>query len=158
MLEYKGDLQNMKNILDINKSKVLKALKGLVVETNHYTNKISQSHIVIGITEESTRTLTIQIRDGQKMSIKNYFQENYQQKIDCLDLPCLILRSQTKNYMPMELCFIVGNQMVRDVNTYEYSKKFNKIMLASTRIQVISNFMNEVFMQRSLERIFSLIL
>jgi len=91
------------------------------------------------------------------MSIKNYFQENYQQKIDFLDLPCLILSSKTKNYMPMELCFIAKNQMVKDEKLYEYTKKFNKIMLPNTRIQVISKFMKEVFMQRSLKGIFTLI-
>jgi len=132
-------------------------LKGLVVETNHYTDKISRNHKIIGITEESTRTLTIQTRDGQKMSMKKYFQENYERKLDFLDLPCLILSSTTKNYMPMELCFIVGDQMVKDEKSYEYSRKFNKIMFANTRIQVISKFMKEVFIQRSLEGIFTLI-
>jgi len=132
-------------------------LKNLVIETNHYTDKIPRNHKVIGITKESARALTIQTEDGQSISMKNYFLENYQKKITFLDLLCLILSSKSANYMPIEFCFIVENQQVKDELEYIYSKKYNRIMLPSTRIQTISNYVKEILNRRSLEANFTLI-
>lgn len=112
---------------------------------------MSRSHKVVGITDESASTLKVQTRDGQEMSMRIYFQKHYQTQIKYLELPCLILSSQSKNYMPMELCSIVENQVVNDEKTYEYYGKFKKIMFPSTRIQKISNFMKEILSKRYLK-------
>lgn len=115
---------------------------GLFVESNHYIDKITRKHKILGITKIDGNFLKLKNKDGKETSIKDYFEETYNIKIKFLNLRCLILSPGNTNYMPMELCFIAQNQVVRENHPYNLNDR--KILYPSTRIQKIANFVKEM--------------
>ncbi|KAG0564704.1 hypothetical protein KC19_8G132400 [Ceratodon purpureus] len=149
ILFYKEvDFYNMKQIFNRNLEKISQSLIGLIVQTNHYLDKITQEHYIIGITKEDGVDLKIQLNTGEEPFLEDYFLDTYNIQIKYLNLPCLMLSRSPKgiigdpNYMPMELCTIAQKQLAR--NQGQYSWNAQKQMYPSTRIQQISYFLKEM--------------
>ena len=130
------------------REKISQSLIGLIVQTNHYLDKITQEHYIIGITKEDGIDLKIQLNTGEEPFLEDYFLDTYNIQIKYLNLPCLMLSRSPKgiigdpNYMPMELCTIAQKQLAR--NQGQYSWNAQKQMYPSTRIQQISYFLKEM--------------
>ncbi|KAL5732173.1 argonaute 1B [Ranunculus cassubicifolius] len=103
---------------DVECVKVKKALRNVKIEVTHRGN-MRRKYRVLGLTSQATRDLSFPTDGGTTKSVIQYFQETYGHIIRLTTLPCLQVGSpQRPNYLPMEVCKIVGGQ--------RYSKKLNE--------------------------------
>ncbi|KAH1246694.1 Protein argonaute PNH1 [Glycine max] len=113
-----------KPLLDADRVKIKKALRGVKVEVTHRGN-FRRKYRISGLTSQPTRELIFPLDDQMNMkSVVDYFQEMYGFTIKYSHLPCLQVGSQRKvNYLPMEACKIVGGQ--------RYTKGLNEKQITS---------------------------
>ncbi|AQK67370.1 argonaute1d [Zea mays] len=106
-------------LLDAERVKIKKALRGVKVEVTHRGN-MRRKYRIAGLTSQETRELTFPVDQGGTVkSVVQYFQETYGFAIQHTYLPCLqVGNQQHPNYLPMEVCKIVEGQ--------RYSKRLNQ--------------------------------
>ncbi|PWZ20327.1 Protein argonaute 1D [Zea mays] len=106
-------------LLDAERVKIKKALRGVKVEVTHRGN-MRRKYRIAGLTSQETRELTFPVDQGGTVkSVVQYFQETYGFAIQHTCLPCLqVGNQQHPNYLPMEVCKIVAGQ--------RYSKRLNQ--------------------------------
>uniref|UniRef100_A0A803MLG3 Uncharacterized protein n=1 Tax=Chenopodium quinoa TaxID=63459 RepID=A0A803MLG3_CHEQI len=104
---------------DANRIKVKRALKGIIVETNHLASK--KCYKVIGVSSEPANQLmygSLGSNDIQ-LSVSQYFKDKYKIQLRHPALPCIQIGSAKRlTYLPMEVCQIVHGQ--------KYPKKLNE--------------------------------
>ncbi|GFY96289.1 Stabilizer of iron transporter SufD / Polynucleotidyl transferase [Actinidia rufa] len=111
-------------LLDADRVKVKKALRGVKVEVTHRGN-MRRKYRISGLTSQPTRELIFPVDEEKNMkSVVEYFQEVYGFTIQHPHLPCLTVGSSRKvNYLPMEACKIVEGQ--------RYTKRLNDKQITS---------------------------
>ncbi|XP_057506339.1 protein argonaute PNH1-like [Actinidia eriantha] len=111
-------------LLDADRVKVKKALRGVKVEVTHRGNT-RRKYRISGLTSQPTRELIFPVDEAKNMkSVVEYFQEVYGFTIQHPHLPCLTVGSSRKvNYLPMEACKIVEGQ--------RYTKRLNDRQITS---------------------------
>ncbi|XP_054717130.1 protein argonaute-4-like [Uloborus diversus] len=114
VIDYACDVLNT----DITKSPKLeprsifeieKALKGVRVKVTH--QKQPRKYKVKGVSKVSARELTFD-SGSKKISVEQYFRENYKYQLKYPYLPCLHMQtSNPSTYIPMETCEVVEGQV-----------------------------------------------
>ncbi|KAJ6882729.1 protein argonaute 2-like [Populus alba x Populus x berolinensis] len=90
------------------------ALKGLKVRVTHRVTK--QKYVIVGLTRDDTRDITFSQEDpdgkaSQNVRLVDYFRQKYGRDIVHQDIPCLEMKSNMRNYVPMEYCVLVEGQV-----------------------------------------------
>lgn len=87
-----------------------KAIRGVKVSITHRPG-VKRSYRVNGLTKTSAQDTFFTDDDGKRVSIVQYFQQAYKLRLRYPKLPCLHVGApQKKNYLPMEVCHIMGGQ------------------------------------------------
>ncbi|KAG7389010.1 Protein argonaute 10 [Phytophthora pseudosyringae] len=87
-----------------------KAIRGVKVNITHRPG-VKRSYRVNGLSKMSAAETFFENDEGQRMSIVQYFQKTYNLRLRYPKLPCLHVGApQKKNYLPMEVCHIMGGQ------------------------------------------------
>ncbi|KAL3659245.1 hypothetical protein V7S43_015823 [Phytophthora oleae] len=87
-----------------------KAIRGVKVNITHRPG-VRRSYRVNGLSKMSAEETFFENDEGQRMSIVQYFQKTYKMRLRYPKLPCLHVGApQKKNYLPMEVCHIMGGQ------------------------------------------------
>ncbi|CAK7336955.1 unnamed protein product [Dovyalis caffra] len=89
-------------------------LKGLKVRVTHRVTK--QKYVITGLTRDATRDISFPQEDpdgkaSQEVRLVEYFRKKYSRDIVHQDIPCLEMKSNTKNYVPMEFCVLAEGQI-----------------------------------------------
>src|SRR5687768_2561200 len=50
--------------------------------------------------------------NNRKITVNDYFATQYKRQLRCKDLPCIIPNGNKKNYLPLELCYVVKDQPI----------------------------------------------
>ncbi|WOK92830.1 protein argonaute 1B-like isoform X1 [Canna indica] len=105
-------------LLDAERVKIKKALRGVKVEVTH-RGTMRRKYRISGLTSQETRELSFTVDEtGTTKSVQQYFEETYGFVIQHKSLPCLqVGNPQRPNYLPLEVCKIVEGQ--------RYSKRLN---------------------------------
>jgi eukaryotic translation initiation factor 2C len=90
------------------------ALKGLKVRVTHRVTK--QKYVIVGLTRDDTRDITFSQEDpdgktSQNVRLVDYFRQKYGRDIVHQDIPCLEMKSNMRNCVPMEYCVLVEGQV-----------------------------------------------
>ncbi|KAK3028069.1 hypothetical protein RJ639_039360 [Escallonia herrerae] len=111
-------------LLDAERVKVKKALRGVKVEVTHRVN-VRRKYRISGLTSQPTRELSFPVDEEKNMkSVVEYFQDVYGFTIQHSHLPCLQVGNQGKvKYLPMEVCKIIAGQ--------RYTKRLNDKQITS---------------------------
>ncbi|CAN0926255.1 Protein argonaute MEL1 [Linum grandiflorum] len=101
---------------DGDRLKLRKVLKGVRVEVTHGENK---RYKITGISQQPLNQLRFTDRDGQHLSVVNYFVEKYNTRLQVTSWPALQSGNDSRPiYLPFECCRIVDGQ--------KYPKKLNE--------------------------------
>ncbi|CAN1134896.1 Protein argonaute MEL1 [Linum perenne] len=101
---------------DGDRLKLRKVLRGVRVEVTHGENK---RYKITGITQQPLSQLMFTDRDGQQLSVVNYFLEKYNIRLRYTSWPALQSGNDARpTYLPMECCCIIDGQ--------KYPKKLNE--------------------------------
>ena len=90
-----------------------KFIRHLKMYTNHSVKngeKIKINYNIDCLVNKSPRELKFTNRNGQTVSIADYFQEVY--KINVLEYPLVKTTGKNCRYLPLELCFLIENQFL----------------------------------------------
>ncbi|PKU82020.1 protein argonaute 1C-like [Dendrobium catenatum] len=98
-------------LLDSDRLKIKKALRGVKIEVTH-RGHMRRKFIISGLSSLPATELTFSVDEsGTMKSVVAYFQETYGLTIRRANWPCLQVGNQKKlNYLPMEVCKIVEGQ------------------------------------------------
>ncbi|KAL8007287.1 putative PAZ domain, Piwi domain, ribonuclease H-like superfamily, argonaute, linker 1 [Plasmopara halstedii] len=87
-----------------------RAIRGVKVSILHRPG-VKRSYRVNGLTKTSAQDTYIEMDDGQRPSVAQYFQKTYNLRLRYPKLPCLHVGAlQKKNYLPMEVCHVIAGQ------------------------------------------------
>lgn len=87
-----------------------KAIRGVKVTVNHRPG-VKRAYRVNGLSPNSAEQTFFEDDKGRRVSIVQYFAENYKLRLRYPKLPCLHVGAvQKKNYLPMEVCSIMEGQ------------------------------------------------
>ncbi|KAK0537016.1 Protein argonaute [Tilletia horrida] len=106
-------------------------LKGVSIRLNHRpTQRVFK---FIDFTPRSAHEMTFE-RDGQQISIVQYFQQNYNMQIRYPGLPCVVYRRQgpRTEFVPIELVTLVGGT---PVNGFTLSSAQRQDMIANSSLR-----------------------
>ena len=91
-------------LVDVNRQ-----VRHLRMYTVHSNKRIS--YIIDGLIEKYPKQCCfVDKRDGQEVTIKDYFQKTYQLKLE--DFPLVRTSGRQPRYIPLELCFMEENQFL----------------------------------------------
>ncbi|XP_078436610.1 protein argonaute MEL1-like [Wolffia australiana] len=105
---------------DTDRLRLKKALRGVKVQVSHRGN-VLRRYRVNGVTPTSAKDSFFSLTDeaDRRISVANYFTEQYGIQLKYAHWPCLIAGSERKPiFLPMEVCHIVEGQ--------RYTKKLNE--------------------------------
>lgn len=122
------------------------AVKGLLVTSNHYPGKITKRHKIIGLSDVNTEDLKFEGVGSAPVRVVDYFRKAYNINIFFGKVPCVVLMAKITNYMPMELCTVVGRQRFERVLDDEKGKGGKKtLMKPNDRIRKVSSMMESKY-------------
>ncbi|KAF0909918.1 hypothetical protein E2562_001182 [Oryza meyeriana var. granulata] len=111
-----------RRLSDQDRLKLKKALKGVRIVATHRKEKTIHYKIT-GIPSAPLNELMFD-RDGTKISVIQYFKQQYNYSLKYVNWPCLQTGSDSRpTYLPMEVCSILEGQ--------RYSKKLNERQVTS---------------------------
>jgi eukaryotic translation initiation factor 2C len=118
LLEYvtqKLGQRNPSGIRTTDSSKILRAVKGLDVETIH--RERSKKFKIYGLAIVGAAADRFDLMDGRETNVAAYFEEKYQKRLAFPQLPCVRIGMNQHNLisMPMELLKICPGQRVRGI-------------------------------------------
>ncbi|KAG0548150.1 hypothetical protein BDA96_01G141900 [Sorghum bicolor] len=121
VIDFAVDYLNLhdtkRRLSDQDRIKLKKALKGVRVATKH-RHDISMRYRITGLTSAPLNDLTFD-QDGTRVSVVQYFKQQYDYSLKYTHWPCLQAGSASKQiYLPIEVCSIVEGQ--------RYSSKLNE--------------------------------
>ncbi|KAK1413740.1 hypothetical protein QVD17_35520 [Tagetes erecta] len=102
-----GKLSALKLTVD-QKKEVENVLKSIKVFVSH--RETVQRYKVYCLTDEPTESLWFSDRGGGKLSVLEYFKEQYGYEIEYGNLPCLQTSRRRPCYLPMEVCVVCEGQ------------------------------------------------
>ncbi|XP_015690017.2 protein argonaute 12-like isoform X2 [Oryza brachyantha] len=111
-----------RHLSDQDRLKLKKAIRGVRVVATHRKDK-SIRYKITGISSAPLNELAFD-RDGTRISVIQYFKEQYNYSLKHFNWPCLQTGSDSRpTYLPMEVCSILEGQ--------RYSKKLNERQVAN---------------------------
>ncbi|XP_029634731.1 protein argonaute-2-like [Octopus sinensis] len=114
VLELRNLSEQKRPLIDAQRVKFTKEIKGLKVEITH-CGQMRRKYRVCNVTRRpaQTQSFPLQLENGQTVecTVAKYFYEKYQMKLLYPHLPCLQVGQEQKHtYLPLEVCNIVGGQ------------------------------------------------
>ncbi|CAK9867345.1 unnamed protein product [Sphagnum jensenii] len=106
---------------DSERDMVLNSVRNLTIFIKHSTSVERRKMKVMGLSEENTENITFNLANTKVMkTMVAYYHETYNYAIRLKKLPCLLIKSKVKQYIPMELCFIqAGEKMPGKLTSLE---------------------------------------
>lgn len=100
---------------------MLNSVRNLTIFIKHSTSVERRKMKVMGLSEENTENITFNLANTKVMkTMVAYYRETYNYAIRLKKLPCLLIKSKVKQYIPMELCFIqAGEKMPGKLTSLE---------------------------------------
>ncbi|VAH95688.1 unnamed protein product [Triticum turgidum subsp. durum] len=121
-VEYLNIRDASRPLIDQDRIKLKKALRGVRVEATHRTDKTIRYKIT-SVSSAPLKELMFD-QDGVRVSVVQYFKKQYNYSLKYINWPCLQAGSDSRPiYLPMEVCSIVGGQ--------RYSRKLNERQVSS---------------------------
>ncbi|KAM3294875.1 hypothetical protein ACQJBY_037640 [Aegilops geniculata] len=121
-VEYLNIRDASRPLIDQDRIKLKKALRGVRVEATHRTDKTIRYKIT-SLSSAPLKELMFD-QDGVRVSVVQYFKKQYNHSLKYINWPCLQAGSDSRPiYLPMEVCSIVGGQ--------RYSRKLNERQVSS---------------------------
>uniref|UniRef100_A0A453H2L0 Piwi domain-containing protein n=1 Tax=Aegilops tauschii subsp. strangulata TaxID=200361 RepID=A0A453H2L0_AEGTS len=121
-VEYLNIRDASRPLIDQDRIKLKKALRGIRVEATHRTDKTIRYKIT-SLSSAPLKELMFD-QDGVRVSVVQYFKKQYNYSLKYINWPCLQAGSDSRPlYLPMEVCSIVGGQ--------RYSRKLNERQVSS---------------------------
>ncbi|XP_037419045.1 protein argonaute 12-like [Triticum dicoccoides] len=121
-VEYLNIRDASRSLIDQDRIKLKKALRGVRVEATHRTDKTIRYKIT-SVSSAPLKELMFD-QDGVRVSVVQYFKKQYNYSLKYINWPCLQAGSDSRPiYLPMEVCSIVGGQ--------RYSRKLNERQVSS---------------------------
>ncbi|XP_078436609.1 protein argonaute MEL1-like [Wolffia australiana] len=120
MYSYLNFRDDRSRFTDTDRLRLKKALRGVKVKVTHQRNA-PRRYRVNGVTPTPAKDSIFSLTDGadRKISVADYFREQYGLQLKYAHWPCLIAGSEKKPiFLPMEVCVIVEGQ--------RYTKKLNE--------------------------------
>lgn len=114
VLDVRDITEQRRPLIDSQRVKFTKEIKGLKVEITHCGN-MKRKYRVCNVTRRpaQTQSFPLQLDTGQTVecTVAKYFQDRYKIKLQYPHLPCLQVGQEQKHtYLPLEVCNIVGGQ------------------------------------------------
>ncbi|XP_022161620.1 protein argonaute-2-like [Myzus persicae] len=114
LLDIRNINERRKPLLDSERVKFTKEIKGLKVEITH-CGEMRRRYRVCNVTRKSAQmqSFPLQLEDGLTVecTVAKYFLEKYKIKLRYSHLPCLQVGDEHKHtYLPLEVCNIVSGQ------------------------------------------------
>ena len=103
-----------RELSDSQRNRLNKEIKGLKIQVTHLP--YPRKYKVIGVAQNSARTLQFSREDGSSCTVEDYFKEVYPHScsISHPNLPCLQVGKKERNiYLPIDVCKIVGQKCVK---------------------------------------------
>ncbi|CAM6038706.1 unnamed protein product [Sphagnum compactum] len=106
---------------DSERDMVVNAVRNLTIFIKHSTSVERRKMKVMGLSEETTENITFNLANTKVMkTMVAYYRETYNYAIRLKKLPCLLIKSKVKQYIPMELCFTqAGEKMPGKLTSLE---------------------------------------
>ncbi|KAM3310431.1 hypothetical protein ACQJBY_031240 [Aegilops geniculata] len=121
-VEYLNIRDASRPLIDQDRIKLKKALRGVRVEATHRTDKTIRYKIT-SLSSAPLKELMFD-QDGVRVSVVQYFKKQYNYSLKYINWPCLQAGSDSRPiYLPMEVCSIVSGQ--------RYSRKLNERQVSS---------------------------
>jgi len=114
VLDVRDITEQRRPLIDSQRVKFTKEIKGLKVEITHCGN-MKRKYRVCNVTRRpaQTQSFPLQLDTGQTVecTVAKYFQDRYKIKLQYPHLPCLQVGQEQKHtYLPLEVCNIVAGQ------------------------------------------------
>lgn len=103
---------------DYSRRAVVRELKNLQVTVTHLPYK--RKFRISGLTRLPADKLKFEV-DGQMVTLRDYFSSKYQKQLRFPHLPCVEVNGG-KSFLPMEVCELVPNQVVRKLTDAQTSE------------------------------------
>ena len=109
-----------RELSDSQRNRLNKEIKGLKIQVTHLP--YPRKYKVIGVAQNSARTLQFSREDGLSCTVEDYFKEVYPHScsISHPNLPCLQVGKKERNiYLPIDVCKIVGQKCVKKLTAIQ---------------------------------------